>query len=228
MQEEPFPSMSKLAAAARANAGLPPTTMVSQTTGVAPKNSTINLTREDDDDDDRVRVEDVTDDKDDGDQEYDPHANEAQEPVISENYGHGMRIRKRPESYEPSMTGKSYQTGIINLCYRGARYSLSDITPGEGEIPYNMGILNMNCEPPVKEASRDWMNDSDLEEQMMGVILVQQFNLKKGIELFGDQVKEATTKELQQIHNVGTYIPVMQKECFLIKSQISHDILRVC
>ena len=110
------------------------------------------------------------------------------------------------------MTGKSYSTGISHLCYRGARYSLSEIAPGEGEIPYKMGVLNINCAPPVKGASRDWMNDEVLEEQMLGVILVQQYNLKKGMELFGDRAKEATTKELQQIHDSGTYVPVMQKD----------------
>ena len=84
--------------------------------------------------------------------------------------------------------------GQTYLCYRGARYSLSEITPGEGEIPYKMGVLNMNCVPPVKEVSQDWMDDKDLEGQVLGVILVQQYNLKKGMELFGDRSKEATTK----------------------------------
>ena len=136
-----------IAAAAQANAGLPPTTMVSKNTGVAPGNDTTDLTGEDDDEDDTVRVEDVKDDEDDGDQEYDPHANEVQEPVLNEEYSRGMRIRKRTEFYEPSMTGKSYTTGISNLCYRSARYPLSEIAPGEGEIPYKMGVLIMNCNP---------------------------------------------------------------------------------
>jgi hypothetical protein len=36
-------------------------------------------------------------------------------------YGRGMRIRNKPVSYEPLMTGKTYRTqrGINNLCYRG-------------------------------------------------------------------------------------------------------------
>ena len=110
------------------------------------------------------------------------------------------------------MSGQSYKTGVNNLCYRGTRYSLGEITPGDGEIPYKMGILNVNCEAPKTEPDQDWMNDSNLDEQMLGVILVQQYNLKKGIELFGNRAKEATTNELQQIHNFGTYIPVMSKE----------------
>ena len=33
------------------------------------------------------------------------------------------------------------------------------------------------------------------------------YNPKKGLELFGERTEEATTKELQQIHDFGTYIP---------------------
>ena len=44
-------------------------------------------------------------------------------------------------------------------------------------------------------------------EHLLSVIFVQQYNLKKGLELFGD-----TTKELQQIHDVGTYVPQDAKE----------------
>ena len=39
----------------------------------------------------------------------------------------------------------------------------------------------------------------------MGVILVQQYNLKKELELFGDRAGAATTKELQQMHDFATY-----------------------
>ena len=113
--------------------------MVSQATGVAPTHNTIDLTNEDGD---KVCVEDVSNDEDDDD----VRENETQEQVISENYGRGMRIRKRPESYKPSMSGQSYKTGVNNLCYRGTRYFPSEITPGDGEIPYKIGILNVNCE----------------------------------------------------------------------------------
>ena len=44
------------------------------------------------------------------------------------------------------------------------------------------------------------------------MILVQQYNFKKGLELFGDRAEAATTKELQQIHDVGTYVPQDVKE----------------
>ena len=107
-----------------------------------------------DDNDDEVCVEDVSNDEDDDDGDDDTHKNETKEPVISEDYGRGMRIRKQPESYKPSMSGQSYKAGVNKLCYRGTRYSLSEITQGDGEIPYKMGILNVNCEAPVTEPGR--------------------------------------------------------------------------
>ena len=58
--------------------------MISKNTGVAPRSTTINLTGEDNDDDDTVHTKYVKDVEDDGDQEYDPHANIVQEPVPSE------------------------------------------------------------------------------------------------------------------------------------------------
>ena len=52
-----------------------------------------------------------------------------------------------------------------------------------------------------------WEDDDTLTEHLLGVILVQQYKLKKGLELFGDRAEAAPTKELQQIHYFGTYVP---------------------
>ena len=41
----------------------------------------------------------------------------------------------------------------------------------------------------------------------MGVIIASDFSLNMGIELFGKRAEETTTKELQAIHNMGTYEP---------------------
>jgi hypothetical protein len=72
-----------------------------------------------------------------------------------------------------------------------------------------MGVINLNMNTPVQVQTPDegWEDDDSLTEYLLGVILVQQYNLKKGLELFGDKAEVATTKELQQIHNVGTYVP---------------------
>ena len=38
--------------------------------------------------------------------------------------------------------------------------------------------------------------------------MAQHFSLKKGIALFGDKAEQATTEELQAIHDMGTYEPL--------------------
>ena len=60
----------------------------------------------------------------------------------------------------------------------------------------------------MKSPVKNWMYDSSLEEHLLGVVLVQQYNLRKGLELFGDQAEEATKNELQKIHDFCTYIPM--------------------
>ena len=70
-----------------------------------------------------------------------------------------------------------------------------------------MGVLNVNLDTPTQAPDEGWQDDDNLTKHFLGVILVQQYNLKKGLELFGERAEEATTKELHQIHDFGTYIP---------------------
>ena len=126
----------------------------------------------------------------------------------SPKYGRGMRIQTKLVSYEPVMTGKTYHRGVNNLCYRGTWYTLNEVVPF-GNMPYKMGVINLNMDTPVQVQAPDegWEDDDSLMEHLLGVILVQQYNLKKGLELFGDRAEAATTKQLQQIHDFGTYVP---------------------
>ena len=70
-----------------------------------------------------------------------------------------------------------------------------------------MGVLNVNLDTPTQAPYEGWQDDDNLTEHFLGVISVPQYNLKKGLELFGECAEEATTKELQQIHDFSTYIP---------------------
>ncbi len=47
---------------------------------------------------------------------------------------------------------------------------------------------------------------------VLGVILATQYSVKKGIQLFGDRGKQSATSELQQLHNMATFIPVHAHE----------------
>ena len=74
-----------------------------------------------------------------------------------------------------------------------------------------MGVLNVNLDAPVKSPVSNCMDDSSLDEHLLGVVLVQQYNMRKGLELFGDQSEESTKNELQQINDFDTYIPMDAK-----------------
>ena len=109
---------------------------------------------------------DLTDTADDDDESQTSHMKEEVEDVPMEDdikdtaqadvesppaeYGHGMRIRKKPILYEAVMTGKTYRTqrGINNLCYRGNRYTLSEVVLS-GTILYKIGVINLNMDTPV-------------------------------------------------------------------------------
>ena len=69
-----------------------------------------------------------------------------------------------------------------------------------------MGVLNVNLDETVKATARNCMDDIILDEHMLGVVLVQQYNLIKVLELFGDQSEYSTKNKLQQIQMcVRTY-----------------------
>ena len=55
-----------------------------------------------------------------------------------------------------------------------------------------MDVLNINLDATVKSPARNCMDDSSLDEHLLGVVLVQLYNLIKGSELFSDRSEEAT------------------------------------
>ena len=74
---------------------------------------------------------------------------------------------------------------------------MEEFTPGEeNNMPYKVGLLNVNFDTPTQAPDEGWKDYDNLTEHILGVILVQQYNLKKVLELFGERVEEATTKEL--------------------------------
>ena len=49
------------------------------------------------------------------------------------------------------------------------------------------------------------LTEEQVDDQIMGVIIAEHFSLKKDTALFGDKAEQATTDELQTIHDMGTY-----------------------
>jgi hypothetical protein len=111
------------------------------------------------------------------------------------------------------------------------------------------GVLHLNpafFESPkprvVKDKStyRRW-EQKDLNMHIIGVILAQQFSVKKGIELFGDEGRKAVSKELQQMHDMVAYTPVdastmtreqklkaLESLMFLVKKRCGRIKARAC
>ena len=57
------------------------------------------------------------------------------------------------------------------------------------------------------EISADFEQGADLE-YVLGVALVQTFNLKQGLKLFGKRAEDATTKEFTQLHDTEAFVPL--------------------
>ena len=45
----------------------------------------------------------------------------------------------------------------------------------------------------------------EIEAHILGVIMVEHYSMKKGIDLFGDRVETAVTKELKEMNNMNIY-----------------------
>jgi len=215
VESDPVLTEAQRAAAALRNAGLAETPGVSprahKTTGV------IDLSEDDTDDTPELvqgydsDSESESEDEDEDDHEnvkeevIDPSEQEGAEANLPEMLGRGMRIRKKTENYVPSMQGKKYELGVLNLCYRGNRYKLKD-----GVVSFNVDSHVSGDEATSYEAVTRGEFDTTVE--VLGVIMVNQFNLKRGLELFGDKAEIATVSELKQIHDMGTYVPLEASE----------------
>ena len=70
------------------------------------------------------------------------------------------------------------------------------------------GVLNLQFD----DAKIAKMSEEQLDAHIVGVIMSQQYSLKKGIELFGERGDAAVEKELTQIHEMEAYEPLMASE----------------
>ena len=52
------------------------------------------------------------------------------------------------------------------------------------------------------------MSEEEIEYDTMGVVLIENLNMKKDINCFGDRDETAVMKELQKIHDMKTYKPM--------------------
>ena len=52
------------------------------------------------------------------------------------------------------------------------------------------------------------MTDDEVNHHIIGVVKAQYFSLKAGLKKFGVPREEATTKELTQLYDMATFIPM--------------------
>ena len=123
----------------------------------------------------------------------------------------GGRNRTPMEMYVLSMQGKSYAKGK----YEGVGLLTVKKRSTEGEELRNQfagagyctkcGVINLQMHgtvPPPK------MTKSQIESHLVGVVMAQQYGMKKAKELFGDKADAAVTRELNQINDFKTYAPL--------------------
>ena len=72
------------------------------------------------------------------------------------------------------------------------------------EEPPAQGVIHATV---ADEVAADFQQEADLEFAL-GVALVQTYNLKQGLKLFGKRAEDATTKEFTQLHDTESFIPM--------------------
>ena len=105
------------------------------------------------------------------------------------------RNRAAPRAYVPSMAGKRYAEHLIHLEYRGQPYLLEPAS-GQIHVSYDGSFVP------------EGLTEEEAEEVIIGMVLAEQHSLKRAARLFGPKAMEAAGKELQQIHDFGTYVPM--------------------
>ena len=72
------------------------------------------------------------------------------------------------------------------------------------------GVINLKVDDDTPALPK--MTESHTDAHILGVILVKQYGLKKGIELFEEKADATVVKELTQIHELETYKPIMDSD----------------
>ena len=97
-------------------------------------------------------------------------------PVSTSNLRRGTCMRQPTIRYEANFENKKYS---------------------DSDVPVS-GTAYVNVHDD--EAPLQAMDDEDAMLYVLGVVMVHKFSLNKGLKEFGDKAKEATMKELTQIH----------------------------
>ena len=182
---------------------------------------------------------DVENDADDEDSESDDEE-ESEEEDVGRRYP--RRIRKKTESLTiDDPRSKSYtqrvRDGVLHLSPAVEEQSREDLKITSKDIfvrrgndkvgltvprtagitqaaltKFNVKALNLGSPEMPDIPEEDGLVNDSVVMHVLGVVLAEQYSINKGIRLFGDRARESIKKELRQLHDYVTYIPVRPED----------------
>ena len=124
----------------------------------------------------------------------------------------GRVITQTKPYYIPYFSSKYYsspggfnlsQVESINIAYPGEGGFLKNGCHSGSGYKINQGVINVkfseNSDNPPD------MTEEYINAHIVGLVRVEQNNMKKGLELFCERGEKAVMKELQKIHDMNTY-----------------------
>ena len=127
--------------------------------------------------------------------------------------GKGHRVQTQTTTnYVPSLIKNYHPKGDTKGVNMAQVETIGTYYPEEDEFLHgchvgasykeNPGLSNMNL--TENEQTPPAMSEEEIEAHIMVVVLVEHFNTKKGINIFGYRAEIEVTKELQKIHDMNT------------------------
>jgi len=121
------------------------------------------------------------------------------------------RVRTHAKFYVHTVKGQRYhhELGMTHLCYWGNRHknkyvilqaNLLGISQAEKIGVFNLKLGDKDAPTPISV--------EDVEERIMGLVLINRYNLKQGLNRFGAHEEEAVNSKLQQTHGIHIHIPM--------------------
>ena len=158
----------------------------------AAQDSSINLTQDDSDDESNEGVK------------YDP-------PALVTKYEDYSNDDENDNGGEESLVD------AIDITDDGRRYPTCRRMEPDFTIPLSKGPTHSSSRQMSEgvvsaQIESKQMSKTQTDEYIVGIVFAQHFNLKKGLELFGDAADVAVKKELSQIHELSTYEPLALSE----------------
>ena len=81
----------------------------------------------------------------------------------------------------------------------------------EGVIHLNPAVTKVESIKDNEDYSQG-MSAKDITLHILGVIMAEQYSIKRGLKVFGKEGEKAVTKELSQMHDMVVYTPVHAHE----------------